>query len=205
MFRLLEITSPSRLRLGPQLQVNLLHGTVKDFLRTGVISNMREKAKAHDGCGKPFSVSRAIAGAFLIQAKTMQDHTYEYPLKNYYVRELCNHARKHELETGETPVELLDSLDNTGAYFYKANRYLRHGNHWTFLLDYDSDLIIPPETCDTFMTYALKRNLTIYLHDEFLQAPVTVLQKPDVRYSTMCFDHMGEARTRSCQCLSTST
>ena len=164
-------------RPGPG-QVTFLHRTVKDFLGTGVLDNMRNEIRAKHARSPTFNAHRAIAGALLIQTKTMQAHTYEYSLMNNYVCDLCKYAGKYEVQTGQPLIDLLDSLDKIGTEFYKKNKALCRGDHWTQLLDNDDGPAFSPETCDTFMTYALKHNLSVYFREKFLQAPATALQKP---------------------------
>lgn len=159
---LLEVTEDSSQDVAFRYRVDFLHRTVRDFMKTEDMQRM-----LLTWTSASFNADLAICKTTVAEIKTvkiklkyLERHSSLYDL----VEQLLHHARELELQTGQSPVGLLDQV----ASFISAQTRIQEQRH-------TKPRINPWGTIwagkDSMLTYAIAANLDLYARHKFNENP----------------------------------
>lgn len=143
-------------------RVDFLHRTVRDFL---LLKDIQDMLDAH--IKSEFSPWLSLVRVHLFEAKSLSNRTDGIFQMRHFVnvaREVMLCARKCEIHTSASPVALVDELDRVGCHFREMAR-TESGQtlwHWTRASS---------PRHESFMTYAMSFELTLYIRQTFAQTP----------------------------------
>lgn len=151
-------------------QVDFLHKTVRDFLKT---THMREMLTSW--APKDFEPKTSLCKALLAQLKSLpmnSQYLSKYEDVFEVIEDLIKNARAIELERGIADTALLDEVDSVMSIHFEEYR-----THWTNRMDSGMSHIFGEYGEKDFLAFAVEEPLLLYVQKKLTLQPELALRK----------------------------